>query len=78
MPTLYSTASAGQWLEIDLPFADFVLKFRGSELDLAPPEPAQISGMGLMIADGKGGPFAIAVDSVPFFAISLLETGENQ
>ena len=56
--------TAGQWLEIDLPFADFVPKFRGNELDLAAPNPAQIRGMGLMIADGKDGPFAIAVDSV--------------
>ena len=56
--------TAGQWLEIDLPFADFVPKFRGNELDLAAPDPAHIHGMGLMIADGKDGPFAIAVDSV--------------
>ena len=56
--------TAGQWLEIDLPFADFVPKFRGNELDLAAPNPAHIRGMGLMIADGKDGPFAIAVDSV--------------
>ena len=56
--------SAGQWLEIDLPFADFVPKFRGSTLDVAPPDPAHIGGMGLMIADGKDGPFAIALDSV--------------
>lgn len=56
--------AAGRWLEIDLPFAEFVPKFRGNELDLAPPDPADIRGMGLMIADGKDGPFAIAVDSV--------------
>ena len=56
--------TAGQWLEIDLPFADFVPKFRGSKLDAAPPDPAHIGGMGLMISDGKDGPFAIAVDSV--------------
>ena len=56
--------TAGEWRVIDLPFADFVPKFRGSTLDVAPPDPAQISGLGLMIADGKDGPFAIAVDSV--------------
>ena len=56
--------TAGQWLEIDLPFADFVPKFRGNELDLAAPDPAHICGMGLMIADGNDGPFAIEVDSV--------------
>ena len=56
--------TASKWLEIDLPFTDFVPKFRGSKLDAAPPDPAHISGMGLMIADGKDGPFAIAVDSV--------------
>jgi hypothetical protein len=48
----------------NLPFADFVPKFRGNELEVAPPNPAHIGGMGLMIADGKDGPFAIAVDSV--------------
>lgn len=59
--------TAGQWLGIDLPFADFVPKFRGNELDLAPPNPAHIRGLGLMIADGKDGPFAIAVDSVQVY-----------
>jgi len=56
--------TAGQWLVIDLPFADFVPKFRGNKLDVAPPNPAHIRGLGLMISDGKDGPFAIAVDSV--------------
>ena len=56
--------TAGQWLGIDLPFADFVPKFRGNKLDVAPPNPAYIRGLGLMISDGKDGPFAIAVDSV--------------
>ena len=56
--------TAGQWLGIDLPFADFVPKFRGNKLDVAAPDPAHIRGLGLMISDGKDGPFAIAVDSV--------------
>ena len=56
--------TAGQWLVIDLPFADFVPKFRGNKLDVAAPNPAHIRGLGLMISDGKDGPFAIAVDSV--------------
>ena len=56
--------TAGQWLGIDLPFADFVPKFRGNKLDAAPPDPAHIRGLGLMISDGKDGPFAIEVDSV--------------
>jgi hypothetical protein len=56
--------TAGEWLVIDLPFTDFVPRFRGNELDLAAPDPAHISGLGLMIADGKDGPFVIAVDSV--------------
>ena len=56
--------TAGEWLVIDLPFADFVPKFRGNKLDVAPPDPAHIGGLGLMIADGKDGPFSITVDSV--------------
>ena len=55
---------AGPWLGLDLPFADFVPKFRGNKLDVAAPDPAHIRGLGLMISDGKDGPFAIAVDSV--------------
>ncbi len=62
--------TAGQWLEIDLPFADFVPKFRGTQLDLGPPDPAQISGMGLMISDGQDGPFTIEVDSVQAYRTS--------
>ncbi len=56
--------TAGQWLGIDLPFSRFVPKFRGNKLDVAPPNTAEVTGMGLMISDGKDGPFAIAVDSV--------------
>ncbi len=63
--------TAGEWLEIELPFVDFVPKFRGTQLDLGPPDPAQISGMGLMISDGQDGPFAIAVDSVHAYRASF-------
>ena len=70
--------TAGQWLEIDLAFADFVPKFRGKELDAAPPDPAHIGGLGLMIADGKDGPFAIELDSVQAYRESSSGLFENQ
>ena len=71
--------TAGQWLEIDLPFADFVPKFRGNKLDVAALNPAHIRGLGLMISDGKDGPFAILVDSAQAYRDSeVFSLGDYQ
>jgi hypothetical protein len=60
--------SDGEWTTVDIPFSSFVPKFRGFELDGGPPNPATIRGMGLMIYDGKDGPFRILVDRVSAYA----------
>ena len=58
----------GQWITVDLPFSSFVPKFRGVELRGGPPDPARIRGMGLMIYDGRDGPFKLTLATVQAYA----------
>ena len=58
----------GAWTVADLPFTDFIPKFRGSRLDGPPLDTSQITGMGLMIYDNKDGPFELYLDSVSAYA----------
>jgi len=52
------------WLEVRIPFSAFVPRFRGTELKGPALDPARISGMGLVIYDGKDGPFELRLASV--------------
>ena len=52
------------WTTVQIPFSRFVPRFRGSRLPGPPLDPRQISGMGLMIYDGKDGPFELRLGSV--------------
>lgn len=53
---------ANAWTEVTLPFTDFVPRFRGRTPDDAPAlDPGRIRQMGLMIADGKEGPFRLEI-----------------
>ncbi len=54
----------GEWNVIDIPFASFVPKFRGSRLNGPALDPGQITGMGLMIYDEQDGPFELHLSSV--------------
>jgi NADH dehydrogenase [ubiquinone] 1 alpha subcomplex assembly factor 1 len=56
-----------RWVTADIPFSRFVPRFRGNRLDGPPLDPGQITGMGLMIYDGKDGPFEIRVAAVKAF-----------
>ena len=55
---------AGEWTTVDVPFSDFVPRFRGYELDGPALDPASITGMGLMIYDNQDGPFELQLASV--------------
>jgi monofunctional biosynthetic peptidoglycan transglycosylase len=57
----------GRPMTVDIPFSRFVPRFRGRQLDGPPLNPALITGMGLMIYDGKDGPFEIRVAAVRAF-----------
>lgn len=57
----------GAWTEIDIPFASFVPRFRGNQLDGPELDPAAITGMGLMIYDKRDGPFEIHLAAVYAF-----------
>ena len=54
----------GTWGTVDIPFADFIPRFRGYQLDGPELDPAQITGMGLMIYDKQDGAFELELASV--------------
>ncbi len=56
---------AGVWTEVRLPLGAFSATWRGRSVpDAAPLDPARLSQLGLVIADGQAGPFALALRSV--------------
>ena len=58
----------GEWRTVDIPFSSFVPRFRGAVLNGPPLDTARIKGMGLMIYDGRDGPFEIRLTSVHAYA----------
>jgi len=56
--------TAGAWRSVDVPFAQFVPRFRGARLDGPPLDTSAITGMGLMIYDKRDGPFELQLASV--------------
>ena len=52
----------GTWKEIDVPFTRFRPHWRGAKLSGPALEPAAIDSLGLMINDGRDGPFRLEVD----------------
>ena len=63
----------GEWTTADIPFARFVPRFRGYQLEGPALDPSQITGMGLMIYDNRDGPFRLQLDSVHAYAPSTKE-----
>ncbi len=59
---------AGEWTTVDVPFSRFIPQFRGYRLDGPALDPARISGMGLMIYDGRDGPFNLKLGSLHAYA----------
>ena len=59
------TPSAECWSSIRLPISEFTARFRGREVTSAPAlDPARIRQVGLMIAGGQSGAFALCVRSI--------------
>jgi monofunctional biosynthetic peptidoglycan transglycosylase len=54
----------GAWTTVDIPFSQFVPRYRGTRLDGPALEPGQITDMGLMIYDKLDGPFELRLASV--------------
>ena len=54
----------GAWSTVNIPFSSFVPRYRGLELDGPALDPAEITGMGLMIYDNQDGPFKLRLASV--------------
>ena len=54
----------GEWSTVEIPFSGFKPQFRGYQLEGPALDPAQITGMGLMIYDKLDGPFELHVQSV--------------
>ncbi len=56
---------AGEWQEIDLPFADFEPTIRGFVLqDYGPVTPSEIEGIGIMVRDDQTGEFALEIAAI--------------
>lgn len=63
------------WMEVDLPFSEFVAAFRGRRIPNHPPiDAAKISTMGLLIADKQQGDFRLVIDWVQAYRVGG-ETG---
>ena len=56
------TTQAGEWLEVDLDFAEFLPSWRGRRLHRPPVDPATIDSVGFMLSDRRDGPFQLEVD----------------
>jgi NADH dehydrogenase [ubiquinone] 1 alpha subcomplex assembly factor 1 len=58
------TPPAGEWVEIDIPFADFVPVYRGRKVPNHPPlDPSRIATFGLLISRQQG-PFRIDIETI--------------
>ena len=58
-------APEGPWTLVRLPLSGFLPTFRGRSVPGAPPlDPARVRQIGLMIADGQAGTFALALRSI--------------
>lgn len=68
----FATESS-DWTTVDIPFADFVPKFRGSRLSGPTLDRANITGMGLMIYDGNDGPFELLLEAVHAYSSEDLD-----
>lgn len=60
------TTNPLEWLVIELPLKDFTASWRGRRLNRPPLDPAAITSVGLIIADGTDGVFQIEVDQIEF------------
>jgi hypothetical protein len=54
----------GTWTTVNIPFGDFIPRYRGYQLEGSALDAAQITGMGLMIYDNEDGPFELRLASV--------------
>ena len=54
----------GTWTTVNIPFAAFIPRYRGYQLEGAALDAAKITGMGLMIYDDEDGPFELQLASV--------------
>ena len=61
MPSRQATFAtvAGEWIDVELPLADFELKWRGEPVEGPPLDPATVRSIGLVIADKQAGAFRL-------------------
>ncbi len=60
--------SDGGWSTVDVPFRDFFPQFRGVPLDGPALDSSRITGLGIMIYDGRDGRFDLRVDSIAAYS----------
>ncbi len=52
----------GEWSEVQLPVSQFVATWRGRRFPDQKLDPSEVTGVGLLLADKKPGPFKLEVD----------------
>ena len=65
---------AGDWTDVDIPFAQFRPTYRGTDLAGPALDTARISGMGLMIYDGNDGGFELQLSRIAAYGSPTAET----
>ncbi|MFN0127940.1 MAG: CIA30 family protein [Verrucomicrobiales bacterium] len=58
----------GEWMEVNVPFADFKGSFRGIELPDEKFDPSKIHRLGILLGDKKQAPFEIELDYIRTYA----------
>jgi len=66
--------SDGTWSTVNIPFASFVPRYRGTQLAGPELDAGQITGMGLMIYDNQDGMFEFHLASVRAYQTRIGET----
>jgi NADH dehydrogenase [ubiquinone] 1 alpha subcomplex assembly factor 1 len=65
---LFNTKS-GKWINVNLPFKDFIPVYRGRMVSGASPlEPSRIQRIGFMIADKQAGPFNLEISWIKAYS----------
>ena len=58
----------GEWTDVHIPLADFVLMRFGSRAGVTPVDPARVTALSLLIADRQEGPFALELAHIGLVA----------
>lgn len=59
---------AGEWVEVELPFAGFTPQFRGRPIDHPPLDVTRLTSLGVMLREKDEGAFRLEIDHIALYA----------